>query len=477
MPPSVSLQLGDFSSSSAFWDSSDPGPVFETGRIRITGGGKITVQDISSKVFSGEQYILTGDLQSSVPSTCVPYVKIGSNQITHNKLELKFSMPSGLNEVEIGSLGCGDSDSVFIDNLELRFADASIMNYNGSFFGCLADPSYGDEVNGGDLVAPVEACEVRGDFFCEPQGDWNDEDAGILSSLRDTPKSVPAELTGTLGLDNSCCQASGCWNGTGCAATEENETTLINPIRTEDITYRCIAGDWQETVEQCTWDKSDCSSFCSSPTQCMVDPNGNPANNNNPDSYKGEGADDNPQCIESGQFIGDHYCDDSKWTSRTKIIASQLFAIIKPDKDFILYCDHYTNSLPDYELSESYLGGEIYNPFTDTFQCNKDNSFECVNNFCILRYEDQITLVTSLNEEINSTDYSFLNVLGRQSTYCDVLADTNSGFNTCAANDKRTWYADKYQAILFSDKDIQPTIPSSETPSFVDEIREIWFQL
>ena len=52
------------------------------------------------------------------------------------------------------------------------------------------------------------------------------------------------------------------------------------------------------------------------------------------------------------------------------------------------------------------------------------------------------------------------------------MADTNSGFNTCAANDKRTWYADKYQAILFSDKDIQPTIPISETPSFVDEIRE-----
>ena len=66
--------------------------------------------------------------------------------------------------------------------------------------------------------------------------------------------------------------------------------------------------------EKYTWDKTD-SGYCLENSQCLVNPN-----INHFEFYLNASRDiDNPygneiRCINNTEFIGDHYCNDGKWT-------------------------------------------------------------------------------------------------------------------------------------------------------------------
>jgi len=120
-----------------------------------------------------------------------------------------------------------------------------------------------------------------------------------------------------------------------------NEVAIIN-----GTSYRCEQGNWKLATIKYTWDNSEFG-FCPSLTQCLVDPDGNGDNDNDPSAYSNSGTYiENPRCIETEQFIEDHYCDNGNWTSRTKLLATQLLDIQAVEDSFTLYCDYYSKILP-----------------------------------------------------------------------------------------------------------------------------------
>ena len=90
------------------------------------------------------------------------------------------------------------------------------------------------------------------------------------------------------------------------------------------------------------------SSFCIEDNQCLVDPNGNFEDNNNPEL--------DPQCITDGQYINDNYCENGIWTSRTKYIALQFLDIARGN-DYTIFCDEAQKTLNElkYVIGETEL--------------------------------------------------------------------------------------------------------------------------
>ena len=353
------------------------------------------------------------------------------------------------------------------------------MNYDGIFYSCMLSEEERtaliDTHNDEELVPSennfLETCAVFGDFFCSPDGEWELSEGPSLAVsiqgtdapgvLRDTPKSTP---DGYFVQDTSCCPSDACWNGTTCIGNEADVTEPINPLYDGNIIYRCIDGGWQDSVLQWTWDGS-VFGYCPSKTQCLVDIEGSAEANNQPEMYGIEGQ-ANPQCIESGQYAGDHVCENASWTTRTKTIATQLLDIVHKagsEDNYNLYCDYYKQSLADYgyESIEEFIRGDLYSPETvlapAEYRC-PGKAFECVNNFCILRLidggEEKVVLGTALNTEINDPSRSFLEAINKDNHFCDSLVGQGLDFERCQSGDNTVWYSDEANSIIFSDQGI-----------------------
>jgi hypothetical protein len=241
--------------------------------------------------------------------------------------------------------------------------------------------------------------------------------------------------------------------------------------------YRCIHGNWSITSIRRTWDNTQ-EGFCPSPTQCLVDNNGNANNNNLPLTYKGSFYTSNPQCIETEQFIEDHICNNGSWSTRTKSLATELLALADSrgnQNDYAILCANYTSTLNRFEYLtaegikiENYIKVKYYEmgPLS-RYTCSDDPLYlvPCVNNICILRYQDRfddeekIIAAASLNNAVDLTELSFLKTLDKDSTYCDSLIGTNSDFQKCS-NDNTIWYSDKLNTLIFSKQGINLAPPS-----------------
>ena len=331
-----------------------------------------------------------------------------------------------------------------------------IKFYNGSFYSCLAPDylfDYGVDINGSP-----GACEVIGSHFCSPDQGWNNKAEGAPNaSSRDTAKSTPG---GYPIQSTSCCPANYCWNSTACVPSEANVTALVNPLILGDNVWRCLDGNWTLSIRRYAWDFSQ-SGFCPTITQCLVDPAGNASLNNQPETY--DPTIDIPQCIETRQFIEDHYCFNGTWTSRTKLIALQLLDIVNKTGDefnYTLFCDNYKNALAvyDYLSIEDYLRGKLFAmPPISIYTCSDNMNYvmPCVNNFCVLKYTDRssgeqkVVFGTSLNKPINDSEFSFLRTLDQKSDYCSDLIGTGSNFTKCS-NDPNIWYSDAINSVIFS---------------------------
>ncbi|MFA6461519.1 MAG: hypothetical protein WCV90_04570 [Candidatus Woesearchaeota archaeon] len=289
----------------------------------------------------------------------------------------------------------------------------------------------------------------------------------------------------------ACCPTNSCWNGYLCVSDMSEKTSLFEPVNVMR-NYRCIKGEWKYLPSKMDWTGDpDHWGYCERNDQCFVLASslGGIKTNTALDFYLGS----YPTCINSGEYIFDHYCDNGNWTSRTKFLVGKLIEAGQ-NNDYTLYCSNYKNTLPEYEQQEPLLGGRISQQVASANEdplavseakaisscfdkimngegkrlvqdIEKHHENTCVNNFCILKYKEsgatKIAFATSLNQPINSSD-SFLPALSiplsQVETACPSLSTYNqSGFVRCDLPELEgdLWYSPQLNSIIYAKNGIQ----------------------
>jgi hypothetical protein len=336
-----------------------------------------------------------------------------------------------------GTKCCGDDDVAdnFIDTegacwqgnpaFNNTLATENALFYDNEFYVCGMPAGTYEQ---------AEACEVVGSFSCLHSGIWIE---GIRNMTRNAPNGTNVSVI------QECCAYYECWNGTECVITTSA------PYAVAGLNFTCYNGDWYPAETKYDWDNK-LTGFCPKPSDCLVYPYGEPANNYKTDMYWGpDYYYDWPVCIADGQFIEDHYCRNGLWTTRTRLIALQLLGL-RGTGDFALYCDHYTKSLADYQYEdvEDYLGGDAYGLGGRSCTDIAGYDMPCVNHFCIIEYDNKVLFGASLNKDINDTDKSILIKVVGDSDYCSSLSGTQA-YKKCSADDS-VWYSPSTNSIIYS---------------------------
>lgn len=214
--------------------------------------------------------------------------------------------------------------------------------------------------------------------------------------------------------------------------------------------------------ERFNWDKS-AEGYCDTNSQCLVNPeslNQNMEEMAEIDFVEALGND--IDCIDNGTFIGDHYCENGAWTTRTKLIALQLLQSTEnyDQNDYVLFCDSFENTLNqyNYEIVTIY-GANQAGDYLDE-NCEILNTpIPCTNKVCVLKYKNpeednyRVAIGTSLNNEINQPEsYSILELFKRDLHYCDGVEDDGT-FHHCDDTYYDAWFNKNLNSIIFS-KDI-----------------------
>ena len=225
------------------------------------------------------------------------------------------------------------------------------------------------------------------------------------------------------------------------------------------------AAHWESVELKHNWDLTS-KGFCSQTTQCLVRASYNESLDNQPEKYWTELANANrPKCIQDKQYLSDNYCENGKWSSRTKLIAQQLLKIAGTN-NFALYCDKYQNVLNEYKYNTDY--GTV-----TTFlgkNCDKPNRKKenCVNNICVIKYGDKVAFGTAINTNISS-DFSPLQALNYSQTKCD--GKTNSGYNPCG---DYVYYNPNTESIIYAPGiSPMPTVTQTEIDYVEDSYEKL----
>jgi len=181
----------------------------------------------------------------------------------------------------------------------------------------------------------------------------------------------------------------------------------------------CSNGGWSiNLVEKCDWNNENCG-YCDVDSKCITP---------------------QKECIDDGDFVEDHLCENGEWTSRTKIIALQLLEIagqIDPD-DYTLFCDDYEDTLNYYDYLIA--GIPVIEGLKET------------NNFCVLKLPEQVIFGTSLNMPID--EGSFIDTLTGVGDCNNALGINDGKFHQCSSGSSKAWYNDKIQSVIYSNRDI-----------------------
>mgnify|MGYP001616684005 CR=1 FL=1 len=191
--------------------------------------------------------------------------------------------------------------------------------------------------------------------------------------------------------------------------------------------------------QKCSPDGDACG-YCAEDSQCLLDPL----------------AATDKQCINSGQFSSDNYCDNGQWTTRTKLLALKLLKL--KSADYVLFCDNKENSLNTLQ----YLTGS--NQDASTTLSNFDP-----NNFCVLKNSNAIIGAVSLNKNlsINSGSISVFGV-----TNCDsAMAFNDNQYHPCGLNN--VWYNKGLNSIIFSSTALSISSDQEQTSFIVNIIQSI----
>ncbi|MBN1792377.1 hypothetical protein JW826_01710, partial [Candidatus Woesearchaeota archaeon] len=243
----------------------------------------------------------------------------------------------------------------------------------------------------GELINYFPVCTQvdmpgKGNAFCDLDADWKNPTRFKGSTTdRSHYSSVPPELyeymkskitNGSFVMTAACCSPGQCWDPLQDKCIfEQKGFSEYYQLPDSNVTYKCQNGEWgilggeRYTPDGCT------SGFCPQDGQCLFDPKGSPFQNGNV-SFGSR-----PQCINSGQFYGDHHCLNGSWSSRTRLAAITLSRMLKSDRDeFVLSC------------------GEPEDLFI------RSQNFGQINSVCILdlkpgKSDNKRIFATSLNQE------------------------------------------------------------------------------
>ena len=225
------------------------------------------------------------------------------------------------------------------------------------------------------------------------------------------------------------------------------------------------AADWKEVTVKHTWDRRS-TGFCKEPNQCLVSNGYNESWDNFPDRYWTEIINQNkPKCINNTQHISDNYCDNGIWSSRTKLVATQLLAIAlnTTPSNFSLFCDTYDDVLNRYAYNTDY--GTVTS-FINVLclQPGNKRSDICVNNICVIRYGQKAAFGMAVNTEINGAK-SALQALNMSPDECDIAIDNDGKYDPCG-ND--VWYNHNTKSIIYAPGvDLLPETTSSTNDFFM----------
>lgn len=324
----------------------------------------------------------------------------------------------------------------------------NVVSLGGQFYGCSIPANLQaktDTQHAGALIINDAFCANRGRFYCDYSNKWLDNNGQIKNRSSASPS----------GTSTSCCQNSQCWNGTSCVNDQAS-----NPFAPPYENKRCINGEWKDVYSKKTWNNE--AGYCPEQQQCLVNPFGAYANNNNSESYF---TSEQPQCINDGQYILDHYCENGNWTTRTKHLALTMLSLTA---EYTLFCDNYENVVNHY----NYIlpGNKNARDYLST-KCTLGNlqNQACANQVCIMEYGSKKLVGITLNQEINAPNYKFLDVLNLSS--CIV---TNDGqFHPCDASN-RIWYNNASKTILYSDASF--SMPTTITSLYLKSLSLIFLE-
>jgi hypothetical protein len=224
------------------------------------------------------------------------------------------------------------------------------------------------------------------------------------------------------------------------------------------------AADWVEVSIKQDWDRKSIG-FCKETSQCLVSNAFNAAWDNFPDRYWSEQSNDNkPKCINDTQYIEDNYCDMGMWSSRTKLVATQLLsiALAQSPTNFSLYCDDYDKVLnryayrTDYGAVTSFLGKFCMQPGNRVLKT-------CVNSVCVLKYGNTVAFGTAINTDINGVK-SPLQALNLSTTTCDSAINTDKDYDPCAFG---VWYNHDTRSIIYAQSGTLPIVNPLTTAFFM----------
>lgn len=325
--------------------------------------------------------------------------------------------------------GCWNSNLVISVDF-VKDTSNSVMNYNGEFHGCAIDKAnfnknndnllgLADKHTGAPLITNHPYCfnDPEKNYYCSYTEKWLPTDGIDTIHLSFAPISNPNQTA-------ECCAQNECWDGDKCIENQRNKP-LAQPIGDG---FRCIDGEWVKTNLKFTPDGT-VSGYCPKETQCLVNV---------------FGKNETSQCIESGQYIDDNFCENGQWSSRTKLLALKLLKL--KSGDFTLFCDNRDNTLNNLQyLTES---NEIVANILTNIQTN---------NFCVLKTGNKIIAATSINKELEEVPSNTLNIFGV--TSCDSAFIDDGQYHSCDATNK-VWFNKRLKSFIYSASAI--TIPSEQ---------------
>ncbi len=441
-----------------------------TDGVRLTTGQSIKsgVDSIEKTFYCASNKTFTIDLDVKDEDTCkkAGFKWTGTKCCSENDDNLTVSTLREFYNDKDGTGGCWNSTLVTSVNL-VKGTNDSVINYNGEFHGCaIHEKNYNrkndeflelvDEHTGNPLITQTDSlptlktnhdyCSnvLDNSYYCSYTEKWiatGGVDRSHLSFLPtpmiinqpfiecsnsdQCPPDMPicfgeySKLSGR-GLCSKfrqpaeCCAKKDCWDGENCVANQRDKPTE-QPIGDG---FRCIDGNWAKSILKFTPD--GVPGYCPNATQCLLNP---------------FGKNESGQCINSTQYADDNYCENGKWSTRTKLLALELSGFI--GGDYSLFCDTKDNALNNLQYTapskeSAALSLSRFKP----------------NNFCILSSAGKTISAVSFNKSIEEVSpASSIGVFG-VSGCKDALVDYGN-YHSCDSTHK-VWYNRKLKSIIYS---------------------------